>query len=81
MEKIDCQLYERTAISRKPEDMIRKELNEIKENNQLLPDLIFRSSYFLDMLGLPDIFSEKDLEMAILSQIQLFIKNGTDLLS
>ena len=48
-EKIDCQLYERTAISRKPEDMIRKELNEIKENNQLLPDLIFRSSYFLDM--------------------------------
>ena len=78
-EKIDCQLYERTAISRKPEDMIRKELNEIKENNQLLPDLIFRSSYFLDMLGLPDIFSEKDLEMAILSQIQLFIKEmGTD---
>ena len=59
--------------------MIRKELNEIKENNQLLPDLIFRSSYFLDMLGLPDIFSEKDLEMAILSQIQLFIKEmGTD---
>ena len=79
MKKIDCQLYERTAISRKPEDMIRKELNEIKENNQLLPDLIFRSSYFLDMLGLPDIFSEKDLEMAILSQIQLFIKEmGTD---
>lgn len=78
-EKIDSRLYERTAISRKPEDMIRKELNEVKENNRLLPDLVFRSSYFFDMLGLPDIFSEKDLETAILSQIQSFIKElGTD---
>lgn len=78
-EKINCQLYERTTISRKPENVIRRELSEVKESNQLLPDLVFRSSYFLDMLGLPDIFSEKDLETAILSQIQFFIKEmGTD---
>ncbi len=77
--KIDSQLYERTAISRKPEEVIRQELDSVKATDQLVPDMVFRSSYFLDMLGLPDIFSEKDLESAILSQIQLFIKElGTD---
>lgn len=78
-DKIDKQLYERTAISRKPEELIKKELEQVKETNQLMPDLIFRSSYFLDMLGLPDVFSENDLESAILTQIQQFIKElGTD---
>lgn len=64
-QKIDQQLYQRSAISRKPEEVIKQELAEVKENNQLLPDLVFRSSYFLDMLGLPDVFTEKDLESAI----------------
>lgn len=78
-EKIDGQLFERTAISRKPEEVIKRELDTVKETNQLLPDLVFRSSYFLDMLGLPDAFSERNLEDAILSQIQLFIKElGSD---
>ncbi len=78
-DKIDGQLYERTAISRKPEEVIRQELDQVKDKNKLLPDLVFRSSYFLDMLGLPDIFSESDLESAIITQIQQFIKElGTD---
>ena len=78
-EKIDRQLYQRTAISRKPEEVIKQELAEVKENNQLLPDLVFRSSYFLDMLGLPDVFTEKDLESAIIKQIEDFIKElGSD---
>lgn len=77
--KIDSQLYERTAISRKPEELIKQELSQLKEENILQPDLVFRSSYFLDMLGLPDIFSEKDLESAIVSQMQEFIcEIGTD---
>lgn len=78
-EKIDAQLYERTAISKKPDETIIKELNQIQTSNTLSPDLVFRSSYFLDMLGLPDIFTEKDLENTILNQIQEFIKElGTD---
>ena len=77
--KIDSQLYERTAISRKPEEQIKQELSELKDTNILNPDLVFRSSYFLDMLGLSDIFSEKDLESAIVSQMQDFIcEMGTD---
>ena len=78
-QKIDQQLYQRSAISRKPEEVIKQELAEVKENNQLLPDLVFRSSYFLDMLGLPDVFTEKDLESAIITQIEGFIKElGSD---
>ena len=77
--KIDSQLYERTALSRKPEELIKQELSQLKEENILQPDIVFRSSYFLDMLGLPDIFSEKDLESAIVSQMQEFISEiGTD---
>lgn len=78
-EQIDKQLYQRTAISTKPEEIIKKELVEAKDKNQLLPDLVFRSSYFFDMLGLPDTFSEKELEDAIISQVEDFIKElGSD---
>ncbi|MDE5791466.1 MAG: PDDEXK nuclease domain-containing protein [Muribaculaceae bacterium] len=78
-DKIDSQLFERTAISRKPDEVIRAELKKIKDKNEILPDMVFRSSYFLDMLGLPDIFTENDLESAILNQIQQFIKEfGSD---
>lgn len=77
--KIDQQLYQRTAISRKPEQVIRQELTKASGANQLFPDLVFRSSYFLDMLGLPDIFTEKDLESAIVTQIEAFIQElGSD---
>ena len=78
-EKIDSQLYERTMISHRPEEVIRQTLDEHAEKQMLVPDLVFRSSYFLDALGLPDYFSEKDLENAILSQMQTFLNEmGTD---
>ena len=78
-QKIDSQLYERTAISRRPEEVIRQTLADTEDKNTLVPDLVFRSSYFLDALGLPDIFSEKDLEGAIIAQMQEFLSEmGTD---
>ena len=77
--KIDSQLYERTAISRRPEEVIRQTLDETGEKNMLVPDLVFRSSYFLDALGLPDIYAEKDLESAIITQLQEFLgEMGSD---
>lgn len=78
-EKIDSQLYQRTAISQRPEEVIRLELKELREEDTLNPDIVFRSTYFLDMLGLPDVFSEKDLENSILNQLLEFIKElGSD---
>jgi len=78
-EKIESQFYELTALSKKPEEIIKQELAEIRNTNALTPDIVFRSNYFLDMLGLTDIYSETDLENAILVQLQSFIKElGND---
>lgn len=77
--KIDSLFYERTALSRKPEELIKIELQNLQENSVLSPDVVFRSSYFLDALGLEDFYSEKELENAILINLQSFIKElGND---
>ena len=78
-DKIQSALYERTAISRKPEELIKAELKKVQNTGDLTPDLIFKSSYILDFLGLKDTYAEEDLEDAILDEIQNFIKElGTD---
>ena len=79
-ERIDSMLYERTAISRKPELLIQQELDKLPDNAlPLNPDLVFRNTYILDFLGLKDAFSEKDLEDAILQHLQKFlIELGSD---
>lgn len=66
-------LYERTAISKKPEKLIEKDLNALREEDRLTPDLVFRDPYFLDFLGLKDTYSEKDLESSILREMESFI--------
>ncbi len=78
-ERIDSMLFERTAISKKPEQTIINDLEILKNEKQISPDLTFRDSYFLDFLGLHDTYSEKDLESAILANLQKFITEmGTD---
>jgi predicted nuclease of restriction endonuclease-like (RecB) superfamily len=72
-EKINSMLYERTAISKKPEDLIQSELKGLREDNTLTPDLVFRDPYILDFLGLQDAYSEKSLEEAILRELEKFI--------
>jgi predicted nuclease of restriction endonuclease-like (RecB) superfamily len=72
-ERINSMLYERTAISKKPELTIQNDLELLKNEQQISPDLVFRDPYFLDFLGLNDSYSEKDLETAILVELQKFI--------
>ena len=72
-ERIDSMLFERTAISRKPEETIKQELETLRDEQKLTPDLIFRNSYVLDFLGLTDTYSEKDLEDAILRDLEKFL--------
>lgn len=71
--RINTMLYERTAISKKPELTIQKDLNQLKNNQKMSSDLVFRDPYFLDFLGLNDTYSENDLESAILVELQKFI--------
>lgn len=72
-EKIDSMLFERTAISKKPELLAQQEILKLKNNNQLSPDLVFRDHYVLDFLNLKDTFSESDLETAIIRDLEHFI--------
>lgn len=72
-ERIDSMLYERTVISQKPEETISSELQALKEEEKLSPDLVFKDPYFLDFLGLKDTYSENDLESAIIAELQSFI--------
>lgn len=72
-ERIQSMLYERTAISKKPELTIQQDLERLQNEQKLNPDLVFRDPYFLDFLGLKDTYSEKDLENSIIAELQRFI--------
>jgi len=77
--KIQGMLFERTALSKKPEELARKELAALRDEDRMTPDLVFKSPYFLEFLGLSDTFSEKDLENSILKDLERFILElGTD---
>ncbi len=71
--KIQSMLFERTALSKKPAELARKEMDALRREDKLTPDLVFRDPYFLNFLGLADAYSEKDLETAILRELQRFI--------
>jgi len=77
--KIAGMLYERTALSKKPADLAEMELKQLREEDKLMPDLVFRDPYFLDFLGLKGAYSEKDLETAILRDLEQFlVELGSD---
>ena len=72
-QKINGMLFQRTALSKKPTRLVKEELTALREQNKITPDLVFRDPYFLDFLGLKDTYSEKDLEEAILRELESFI--------
>jgi predicted nuclease of restriction endonuclease-like (RecB) superfamily len=71
--KIGSMLFERTALSKKPEKLIKQELAALREEDQLTPDLVFRDPYILDFLQLQDTCNERDVEGAILREMESFI--------
>lgn len=72
-QKIASMLYERTALSRKPAELAQRELQTLRDEDRMTPDLVFRDPYLLDFLGLKGAFQEKDLEAAILRELEAFI--------
>ena len=71
--KIGGMLFERTALSKKPALLARLELKNLRDEDRLTPDLVFRDPYFLDFLGLKGAYQEKDIETAILREMEAFI--------
>ncbi len=72
-ERIDSQLFERTAISKKPDQTISQELQILRDSGQVNQNLILKDPYVLDFLGLNDSYLEKDLEDAILRELEQFL--------
>ena len=71
--EIDGMLYERTAISGKPDEFIKKELSTLRKENVMSPDLVFKSPYFLEFTGLKGMYSEKSLEDCLVAHLEQFI--------
>jgi predicted nuclease of restriction endonuclease-like (RecB) superfamily len=71
--KIDSMLFERTAISKKPEELAKQELKALEKDDTLSPDLVFKDHYVLDFLGLKDAYSERDLETTIIRELESFL--------
>jgi predicted nuclease of restriction endonuclease-like (RecB) superfamily len=71
--EIDTMAFERSAIARKSENEIIKMLSKTDNIELIHPDVVFKSSYILDFLNLPNIFSEKELENGIVMQLERFI--------
>lgn len=72
-DQIDTQLYERTVISKNPETTISEALEKWSETEEINPDLVFKNTYVLDFLNLPLNYSEKELENALITNLEQFI--------
>jgi predicted nuclease of restriction endonuclease-like (RecB) superfamily len=72
-QRIDSMLYERTALSKQPDALIRAELASLRSQGEVVPSLLLKDPYVLDFLGLTDRFLERDLEDAILRELETFL--------
>ena len=76
-QKIGGMLFQRTALSKRPTSVISAEISKLRDG-QMSPDTVFRDPYLLDLLGLKGAFSERDLEGAILREIEgVLLELGT----
>ena len=71
--RIDSMLYERTALSKKPEELASKELAALKNSGEVGPSLVLKDPYILNFLDLQDHYMEKDFEDAILRELEMFL--------
>ena len=75
--KIGGMLFERTALSKNTKAVISSEIAGLRDG-RMTPDAVFRDPYFLDFLGLKGAYSERDLENAILREMEgVLLELGT----
>jgi predicted nuclease of restriction endonuclease-like (RecB) superfamily len=71
-EKVDEMTFERSCIALKSENEIMT-LLKTESNPTGSPDMVFKNTYILDFLNLPYVHTEKELENAIINQLEKFI--------
>lgn len=72
-EEVDKMLFERTALAKLSTEEIKTQLRNFKTNKNTNLDIVFKNTYVLDFLNLPSSYTEKDLERAIIDQLERFI--------
>ena len=72
-ERLQSLLFERSALSKQPEATIRADLDVLRKEQQPTPAVLLKDPYLLNFLGLQDRYLEKDLEDAILREIEQFL--------
>ena len=72
-ERKDTMLFERTALSRQPDELLTQELATLRTAGDISPLVLLKDPYILDFLDLKDRYLEKDLEDAILREIEQFL--------
>ena len=72
-QRLDSQLFERTALSKQPDALLEQELASLRQTGNLAPVFVLKDPYLLDFLGLNDRYLEKDLEDAILRELEQFL--------
>jgi predicted nuclease of restriction endonuclease-like (RecB) superfamily len=76
--QIDSMLYERTAISKEPEAIIKSSLAALKDSDSLSSNLVFKDPYFISFIGSNNYQSERELEDLILDNIVEFLQELGD---
>lgn len=77
--QVDSLLYDRTMLSKKPDDVIEHQLSQLKYQDEMTTDMVFKDPYFINFIGEKDSLSEADLENLILTNIQDFLSElGSD---
>ena len=71
--RIDSMLFERTAISKLPEETIYNDLKKLRDEKEMSVELFLKDPYALEFLGLKNTYSEADFESSILAELQHFI--------
>jgi predicted nuclease of restriction endonuclease-like (RecB) superfamily len=66
-------LFERTAISKRPELTVEKEIELLRASGELNENMVLKDPYVLDFLELNESCLERDLEDAILRELQQFL--------
>lgn len=69
-ERLQSLLFERSALSKQPDETIRHDLEVLRQEQRPSPEVLLKDPYLLDFLGLNDRYLEKDLEDAILREIE-----------
>ncbi|MCX6699696.1 MAG: DUF1016 N-terminal domain-containing protein [Methanomicrobiales archaeon] len=73
-QKIDSMLFERTARLKKPKLLASQERSAHREEDRMIPGLVFRDPGILDFLRLQDTYSVDDPESAIPQEMELYLR-------